>query len=144
MSLLEWFGENYFPGEFGSIEKRKRWTRDIPRYKVVINIIISVAMIAGLFIVVFKDAEAISLEAIFALLGVLIIYCVIAYFINPKPDYRNIGLGGTPINHPFKISDDINRLLAILKAMLWPGFYISRSILEFVSLLRHSGARDFR
>lgn len=144
MSLFEWFGESYFPGEVGSIKKRRKWARNTPRYVVIINLLVSLAMIAGIAILVLKRSETISIQTFVAISIALIIYCLIGLFVNPQPDYNNIGIGGTPIDHPFRISDDINRFLIILRALLWPGFYIARSFLEFAILIRHSGAEDMR
>ncbi len=144
MSLFEWFGESYFPGEVGTVEKRRSWTRDVPRYRVIINIIVSLSMIAGLYYLIYIGSDSTALQSYLAISMAFIIYCVLAFFINPKPDYKNIGIGGTPIDHPFRISDDINRFLAIMKAMLWPGFYITRSCIEFVVLMKHSNAQDMR
>ncbi|MDX2415480.1 MAG: hypothetical protein QNK33_09850 [Bacteroidales bacterium] len=144
MSLFEWFGESYFPGEMGSIKKRRYENRDVPRYLVLLNSLISVGIIAGFYYLVSYRSEGISLQTCLIISAVFVVYCIIAFFVNPKPDYKNIGIGRTPINHPFRISDDINRFLIIMKAMLWPGFYIVRSLIEFIILIKHSDSRDMR
>jgi len=144
MSLFEWFGESYFPGEIGTVNKRRNWSRKAPRYLVLINLIISLAIISGLYYLVSQRSEGVSLQTYLIISVVFIVYCIIAFFVNPKPDYKNIGIGGTPIDHPFRISDDINRFLILFKAMLWPGFFISRSFIEFAVLTKHGRAQDMR
>lgn len=144
MSLFEWFGESYFPGEIGTVEKRSSWTRKTPRYKVIINFVVSIAMIAGLFYLIFEGSDEMSIQKFIIISVLFIVYCLASFVINPKPDYKNIGIGGTPIDHPFRISDDINRFLMIMKAMLWPGFYITRSFIELVVLIKHGKSQDLR
>ncbi|MEE4116557.1 MAG: hypothetical protein V2I37_10330 [Marinilabiliaceae bacterium] len=145
MSFFEWLGESYFPGNLGSVRRRYFRKRDIPRYRVIINFIIGTALVAAFYyFLISRRAGGISPEAILIVTLVFILYCIVSYYINPEPDYRNIGLGGTPIDHPFRISDDINRLLLIFKIILWPGYFIVRSTAEFYILLRYSGTRDMR
>lgn len=144
MSLFEWFGENYFPGESGTIEKRTRLTRNVPRYWVLINIVISLAIIIGIYYWIFQGNVGTTLQTFLIISGAIIVYCVIGFFVNPKPNYNNIGIGNTPINHPFKISDNINRSLIILNALLWPGFFIARSFIEFFTLIKHGRSVDMR
>jgi len=57
------------------------------------------------------------------------VYLVAAYFLSPEPDYSNVGLFGF-IDHPLRFTDDMNRMLVMFKAILWPGRLIATGIVE--------------
>lgn len=57
------------------------------------------------------------------MLALLSLYLMVAFFVRPRPDRSNLGLGGGLIDHPFRWSDDKNRALLFLQAILLPGRY---------------------
>ena len=61
--------------------------------------------------------------------GVLV-YLAAGYWIRPRPDYGNLGIAGTPIDHPFRWSDDANRILVFLLALFWPGRFIADTCVD--------------
>ncbi|HOX91741.1 MAG TPA: hypothetical protein PLC54_02380 [Spirochaetales bacterium] len=48
----------------------------------------------------------------------------------PRPNTKDLGMLGGLMDHPFKYTDDQNRDLLFLKIILWPGRFMSRSILD--------------
>lgn len=50
-------------------------------------------------------------------------------------------LGGL-IDHPFRYSDDINRLLIFLSLLLLPGRMVAMGLIDFARAFRRSGVID--
>ena len=69
------------------------------------------------------------------ILGGEIIYIVIGFFFRPQPDTSNIGWADGWIDNPFRISDNFNRIIALIKILLLPGRLIARAILNFTVLI---------
>lgn len=136
MSLLEWLGESYNPGEIGSVDSEKPIYKAKPRYIVLIKLIISLFIIGLLYYIIFENVPSIEITEVIKITVGLIIYLLLGFFITPKPDYDNVGLMGGLIDHPFRISDDYNRALVFFKAFLWPGKFISVSIRDFIILIK--------
>ena len=65
-------------------------------------------------------------------------YLVASYWLRPAPEMSNLGLWGTVIDHPFRFSDDRNRMLLFLQVFLWPGRFISATVVDIIDAL---GAR---
>jgi hypothetical protein len=116
---FEWFGESCNPGPVGDVDMAPPSCR--PRNPVVVAILFLVAVgllggwLAWLWTVVPSLAN--FTLAVCATLA----YLRIGYFVQPRPDMTNIGLLGGLIDHPFRYSDDLNRLLIFLWIILWPG-----------------------
>ena len=136
MSLFEWFGESYMPGSMDSV----RFVGDRPdisRGMVIFCFTLSVALLGGvIFGVIYSDVSMWK-DNLLTFIPVLSIYLAIAYFINPKPDMDNVGFFGGLMDHPFRFSDDINRYLLGLKIILWPGRFVSQSIVSFAVMMLH-------
>jgi len=56
-------------------------------------------------------------------------YVVVGTLLRPEPDLSNVGLLGGLIDHPFRLSDDVNRFLIFLLVFLWPGRVIGGGFL---------------
>ena len=67
-------------------------------------------------------------------LGILILaaYCALSYSVDPQPDYDDVGLMGGLIDHPFRWSDNYNRMLIGLTVLLAPGRFLTRSIWDLI------------
>lgn len=63
-------------------------------------------------------------------LGILCGYVIVAYIVNPDPNYGDMGWFDGWMDNPFSLSDDYNRFLLWLKIMLLPGRIVSNSILN--------------
>ena len=62
-------------------------------------------------------------------------YLYVAYWLRPSPDVNNLGLWGTMIDHPFRFSDDVNRMLMFLYVFLWPGRFIAATVIDVLDSL---------
>ncbi len=62
-------------------------------------------------------------------------YLVIAYWLRPAPEMSNLGIWGTMIDHPLRLSDDKNRFLVFLRVLLWPGRFISATVIDLFEAL---------
>lgn len=131
MGLFEWIGEHYNPGPTGSIDfKANQQPQGPPPH---INLRFLVA--AGLFSAVQYGFAAAGYLADFSQLllaeGCLAAYLGMAYFIRVRPNFDNTGWVPFLINHPFRISDNFNRLLVFLWVIFAPGKFIAQAIVHF-------------
>ena len=76
-----------------------------------------------------------SPETLVIRMGLTLLYFIVCFFVHPKPFAANKGWFFGMMNHPFRYSDNINRLLASLKITLLPGRFISESMVDLVRLL---------
>jgi hypothetical protein len=139
MGLLEYFFERKNPGNVGSIQREKQTIKYISLPLVLIKIIISAFFVFGLFyLTVWQNLSIIN---ILIFIIILIFYCVISYQVIPRPDTTNMGLLGGLIDHPFKYTDDMNRFLLLLSVLMYPGRFVSTTIMQTLMLLKRSGRK---
>lgn len=131
MSLFEWLGEYYNPKNIGEIIKETPPKKNKPKYKIYIHFVISILLIIGYYYLWLNNDTTFNFKKIIIISILLIVYLLIAYNYKIRPDYNNIGLFGTPIDHPFRFSDDINRFYIFSELFLLPGRYITSSIIGF-------------
>lgn len=129
MSLFEWLGESFNPKNIGEISRETPPRKNKPQFIIYIHFTISILLILGYYYLWLKNENHFDLKKISIISIILIGYLIIGYNLKAKPDFDNIGLFGTPIDHPFRISDDINRFLIFFEIFLLPGRYISISII---------------
>ncbi len=134
MGLFEFWGESKNPGNIGSIEKNKDVEKEQNIWLLVFNSILSIGIVVGVYYLLFS--EGLDFVGILIYLIVMFIYCLIGYFIVPKPDYENIGWLGGLMDHPFRFSDDLNRFLIFLSAILYPGRFIGTTVMRWGWLLK--------
>lgn len=133
MSLFEFFGETVNPGEMGSIKPSDK------RYKpknvwIIILGIISLSLTIAFSVFVIQKSSSIDSMLISFLFSFL--YLILAFRIQFRIPQNNIGWFGTPIDNPFRISDDYNRVLLLLQVILLPGKLISTSLFNLFTFLR--------
>jgi hypothetical protein len=134
MSLLEWLGERRSPGPLGTVESGPPEPGNWHPGFIVVCGVIAAAMLSGAIGWLFSVIDS---RGDFALSVFLVaLYCALGYWINPRPDYSNVGLLGGVVDHPFKWSDDYNRWLVFLRILLWPGRFISVSLRDVVLVAR--------
>ncbi len=134
MGLLEIFGESFNPGNVGGIEKNKVVKNDQNIKTLILKSIVAIGIVVGVYLFIFSDGLDIAGTLFY--IGVMFIYCVISYLIIPKPDYSNIGWLGGLLDHPFRYSDDLNRMLIFLSVILYPGRFIATTAMSWVWLLK--------
>ncbi|MFY7899162.1 MAG: hypothetical protein ACOVNY_03185 [Chitinophagaceae bacterium] len=120
MNIFEWLVERRKPNAMGkiSVDNLDDFQKDIPLFWQIIIVLFGFAGIGWFFWITIVENEIMqSWKAIV----VFAVYLLIARYIKSKPNMRNMGLFGGLINHPFRYSDNINRMLFLLEAILFPG-----------------------
>ena len=135
MSLFEWLCEGRNPGPVGSIESGKFDIPERPKWLIIVRFIISIAIIGGIYYLANNHISTITFKTFGITTGVLIVYCVISFFVRQAPDTSNMGWAGGLIDNPLRISDDLNRNLVFLKIVLMPGLFIAESVLQQIKML---------
>jgi hypothetical protein len=74
--------------------------------------------------------------------GVMLVYLLIALFINPIPDHGELGLWGTMRDNPLTYRDNINRRLLFWKVVLTPGKFVIDTAWKTGEKLFHSDRQD--
>ncbi len=128
MSLLEFLGESYNPGEYGTIDFKKKNKSPKPNY-IHLKFFISISIILG-FNLAYLNSSEVAIKEFLILNGSIIIYLFIAYITNIVPNTKNLGWVPFVIDNPFRYSDDINRISVFILIILWPGKFISSSIIN--------------
>ncbi len=132
MSLLEWSLEPANRGPIGKVEINPPEPNDgePPR-----KWLVWVAVVIGLLCLgiglygVFYDLPAEGAKLVLFKLGSLALYVVISHFVTVTPNYTNVGWVRGLLDNPFRISDDYNRRLIVMQAILLPGKLIAYSLL---------------
>ena len=129
MGLFEFLGERHNPGPVGGLEVRPP---DRAGNAPALRAVIAVTLLGGWLVLLWRWTS--STETFVAGIGVSVGYLIVAYFVRPTPNYSNVGLLGGLIDHPFRFSDDVNRFLIFLQALLWPGRFISAAIIDAAAI----------
>ncbi len=117
---LEWLFERR-PGPVGDVEMGAPREGRLPGWHRIVRILLAAA-ITSVAVRLIVDAEhRVVASAIF------VVYVLAGYVIHPKPETTNTGLLGF-IDHPFRWSDDVNRLLVGLRIVLFPGLITATAI----------------
>jgi len=135
MSLLEFLGETFSPGDMAHPETDEPATRKRPRNFIVLIFGISavtVVITSLVYIVLYST----SMIGLFLYIIFLILYLLVAYRFKLNIPMNNIGIFGLPIDNPFRISDDFNRLAIVIAILFVPGKIISVWLANFLYLLK--------
>ena len=130
MSLFEWFCEGYNPGPTGNFDKKQLEKIQGPNWY--ISILMG-SLCTGYYFIFYSACSNSSdfSSTIFIVSFILILYHLISLFIQPNPNYDNVGWLGGFMDNPFRISDDFNRSLITIKVILIPGYFACRIIYTF-------------
>jgi len=131
MGLIELIGESIRPGKIGTIDTTKG-EKEKRIGILIVKTILSISIVAVLYYLIF--GISVHLKELLLFVAVMAVYSIIGYFISPKPDYSNIGWFGGVFDNPFKISDDINRMLIFIMIILMPGRLISTTVVSWIDL----------
>lgn len=117
------------PGAVGSWDKEAPPPTVAKRWVLVLRALLGLVVFAGLAAIVI-EADLPWLAAAAALL-----YLVVAYYVRVEPDMRNTGMLGF-LDHPFRWSDDQNRILVFFRVVLAPGRFAVASARDLIRHLR--------
>ncbi|MDB5253036.1 MAG: hypothetical protein JWP27_2205 [Flaviaesturariibacter sp.] len=134
MSFFEWLGESMNPGPLGTVHSARHkpvFPPGMKRGRVLLLAVVGwTLLVYGLNTIYHLEEDRWQWALGFA------VYLAIAALITPAPDARNMGFAGGLIDHPFRITDDYNRLLAFLLVFLVPGKIIIFAVAATVRLAR--------
>ena len=145
MSLLEWLFEHKNPGPVGGIDGGIPGESGVEPSVRKARALVAAIAIGGVVYLIQRNAE--SPTDLGVALGAFVAYIAIGSFFHPKPDYSNVGLLGGLIDHPLRWSDDVNRILAFLLVLLYPGRLLGIGLRDLVWWVRSfsvlSGLRQY-
>ncbi len=128
--MFEFIGEFLNPGSIGTIDISKAERENINMPILLVRTGISLGVI-GLCFIAFVGGFS-NIMSVLIFIGAMTGYCFIGFLVEPKPDYSNIGWLGGLMDHPFRISDDINRMMIFFMIVLWPGKMIARTFMAWI------------
>lgn len=131
MGLMEWLGERADPGNTGSLQIGVGNRNRRPGGPVLVTLVISFGLVFLAF--VFWETRIGGKFSTFV--AVTVVYLVLSYLVHPKPDTSNLGWFGGAVDNPFRYSDDLNRFLLFLFIALWPGRFITHSLIDVLEPL---------
>lgn len=144
MSLFEWFGESFDPGPSGETQFGPRDRGHRSRANVLIRSGISLGLLGGVGYLMHQEMRIEDWTVYRNTAVALFFYSLVAYFVHPEPDTSNMGWLGGLMDHPFRYSDDVNRILLFLLVILLPGRFLSETFVDLLRLIRHSARRQPR
>lgn len=133
MGLFEIIGEAIRPGKIGTFTINQG-EKDERIGMLVAKTILSIAMVSASYYLIF--GMSFDLKECSVYIAILAVYSICGYFLSAKPDYSNIGWFGGLIDNPFKISDDVNRMIVLFMVILIPGRLISTTVVSWIHLLK--------
>lgn len=142
MSIFEYLFERKNPGKVGTVEKNNQPIKKVSIPVLILKLVITTFMIYGLFYITVLNNLTWINTIIFTV--IFLIYCLIGYKVIPHPDTSNVGMLGGLMDHPFRYSDDINRFLILLLVLLYPGRFISTTLIQFIMLFMKKPLNDRR
>lgn len=134
MGILKYLFERKNLGKVGSIEKNNQNVKHVNTAILFRNLFISLFIICILFY--YSVMQNFNLTKLTVFIIFLLLYCLISYKYIPRPDTSNVGFLGGLIDNPFKYTDNVNRLLIVLLALLFPGRFISTTFIQTIILLK--------
>ena len=138
MSLFEWLGESFNPGPVGSVDFGGQSRGSRPRIWVLVCFGLAVLLLGFWIYLVLGVWEVWSAAELGGIALGTVLYLLLGYAVHPKPDHSNVGWLGGLLDNPFRYSDDINRSLIFLTALLLPGRFVSESLVDMVGLVVHA------
>jgi hypothetical protein len=134
VGFFEIVGERFNRGPVGGFDPESRELPDPPSPYAFAWLFIALLAIALWTLMLWSVSE----EWTGFLIGMALsaAYLLVASRVRPRPDYSNVGLVRGLIDHPLRISDDLNRLLAFLLLFLLPGRLIGVAFRHGISAYR--------
>ena len=134
MSFLEFFGERFNRGPSGDLRFERENLPVRPSPYALAWLFASLLAIALWTMMLWRVST--TWTGFLVAMALSTAYVLIAARARPRPDYSNVGFVGGLIDHPFRISDDYNRLLAFLILFFLPGRLIANGLRHGLVALR--------
>lgn len=142
MSFFEWLGESDDPGPSGEAQFGARQRGRQTRRGVLVRVFVSLGLLGLLGFIMYHQMGIREFQT-YRNTGVgVMVYSLIAFFVHPEPDTSNVGFLGGLVDHPFRYSDDVNRILIFLLLVLLPGRFLSEAWVDLIRLIRHSARKS--
>lgn len=133
MSLIEWLFESVNPGPIGKLEINQEDPDDSgkpPKKWLIYAVTLIGLLLAGIgFYWVFHNGPHDGAGTVIVRLCCFAVYVLTSHLSNSTPESTNMGWAGGLIDNPFRVSDDLNRLLLLLQVLLLPGKLIAFSLI---------------
>jgi len=142
MSFMEWWGEEVEPGKVGGVDLSGEHEACRCRPLVLVRFVAVVVGLPVFWYLVTPHVPLPAWQAVVLVVGGTLIYVAFSYLINPEPDLENLGVAGGLIDHPWRFSDDLNRLLLYAQCFLGPGRFVAESVLDVRELFRNDEDRS--
>ncbi len=126
--LFEWLFERKNPQPVGTIEGGH------PPSFTGRPLFVALRGLVGAALIGWAGYLAVGSSSPLRMLGLLAMYLVVAYFVHPRPDRSNLGVAHGFIDHPFRWSDDKNRILLGLQVILYPGRFAVAAARDVIAL----------
>lgn len=132
MSLFEWLFERT-PAPVGTIESGPAPSTHWRPGAILARGLIALALVTGgVAWLAFSQPFSVTVTA----LAGIAFYCFVGYWIHPRPEMSNVGALGGVVDHPFRYTDDLNRMLLLLFILLGPGRFVTVSIRDLFVFAR--------
>ncbi len=136
MSFLEWWGESVDPGKVGQVDLRGQHEVCQSRTLIVLRLVVVLIGLPVLWGLAISTIALPVWQAGALVVGGTLIYMALGYLLRPEPDMDNLGWCGGLMDHPWRYSDDINRMLVALAVVLGPGRFVAESLLDGLTLFK--------
>jgi hypothetical protein len=133
--MLEWLGESIDPGEVGGVDGGGRARGGRSRTAVLVCLVIALTALGVAAWMLWRPLDAGAAGRVLPFVIGSTVYLLAGYFIHPEPDMGNVGWLGGMMDNPFRISDDVNRMLMGAWVLLWPARFIAESLVDGVVLV---------
>jgi hypothetical protein len=144
MGLFEWLFERGNYHKVGSIKTNNEVQEAAPnRFTFWFIILVGQIMNWGIVYILVRAELKTPIENKLNWLLVFITYFIFAYLLRPEPTPGNMGWFGGLIDNPFRITDDINRIIFFLMLFLIPGRVILTSFAYSFQAIRYYYAKWF-
>ena len=139
MKWLDWLLEDK-PGPVGKLQVDARQPLDQPppkKWMIWTAILLGVACWEVGLLWVVAQWPKLTISHGLLKLGGLSLYVWVSYRVSAKPDHANLGWWNGLLDNPFRSSDNVNRWLLYLQALLLPGKLMAYSFVMGWVIFEH-------
>jgi hypothetical protein len=138
MSLLELYGEQFDPGDKGTVEISDGHITFRSKPLILFRAIVVIVLVSAAWWLAWPYLPLEGFQRGVLLVGVTLIYVSLGYLVRPEPNFENMGWLGGVVDNPVRYSDDINRTLLTVRILLDPGRFVAVSLVDLPLLFEHA------